>query len=68
MVIGYDYVQAFARREGLRTFRLENELRQHPVEEVRLDECCHYNTTGHQALADVFFRQTKVNMTERSAP
>ncbi|MBT3217811.1 MAG: hypothetical protein HN348_01860 [Proteobacteria bacterium] len=60
----YDYVEAFARRQGLRTFRLEKELQQYAVEEVRLDECCHYNSQGHEALVDVFFRQAKVNMTE----
>jgi hypothetical protein len=50
--VGYAPVRAMADELGLPVVDVAQALSGQPVEELRLDPCCHYNAAGQQALAD----------------
>lgn len=49
----YRHVLEMGDRIGVPVLRLEVELRDLDVSEVRMDTCCHYNGKGHSALASI---------------
>ena len=50
--VGYAPVRAMAQELGLPVVDVAQALSGQPVEDLRLDPCCHYNAAGQQAVAD----------------
>ncbi len=55
---GFAPVMDFARRHGIETVSLAQELIGTDYRRVRRDSCCHYNAQGHSLLARIFERLT----------
>ncbi len=49
----FEPVRAWAAQEGVRSIVLAEALRDHEVEDIRLDTCCHFNEHGQGLVADV---------------
>jgi hypothetical protein len=46
----------FARAQHVPAYTLQQELLSHDYLTVRMDDCCHYNAAGHQALVPIMER------------
>ena len=49
----YRFVASWAEANGVDMIRLDERLRAHDVEAIRLDTCCHYNAAGQALIADI---------------
>jgi hypothetical protein len=51
----YKEIMAWADGNDVAFIWLAETLQEYDVAAIRLDECCHFNATGHELLADALF-------------
>lgn len=49
----YGRLREWAGENGVTIIEMRPELAQHPLEEIRIDECCHLSPAGHRAASEI---------------
>ncbi len=52
----YGRLREWARANGVAVIEMRPELAKHPLEEIRIDTCCHLSPAGHRVAAEVLAR------------
>ena len=55
----YGRLREWAKANGVTIIEMRPELSKHPLEEIRIDTCCHLSPYGHRAAADALARRLK---------